>query len=316
MKPMFKYVAVLLGISALLVSSCKSYNNKQINTETPTRGNIKIAVDESYKLLSDAEIEVFTSMYKYAHINPIYASEDSILSLFMKDSVRLMITSRKLTANEENFLKSKLIIARTTQIAWDAVAFVVNKNNADSLIAYNTIGDIFSGKVNSWKQVNPKSKLGKMEVVFDNQGSSNVRFLLKKFEQSALPEICYASKSNPSVIDYVESHPNALGIISVNWVSDKDDSITHSFLNRVRVVAVSPEEFSEGDDYYKPHPGYIADKSYPFVREVYAISRESFAGLGRGFIQYVASDQGQRIVLKMGMLPATMPIRLVQISKE
>jgi hypothetical protein len=30
----------------------------------------------------------------------------------------------------------------------------------------------------------------------------------------------------------------------------------------------------------------------------------------------MANDQGQRVVLKMGMLPATMPIRLVQIEKK
>ena len=88
------------------------------------------------------------------------------------------------------------------------------------------------------------------------------------------------------------------------------------FLRRVKVVGVTPEVYSEGDDFITPHPAYIADKSYPFIREVYAISRETFTGLGRGFIQFVADDQGQRIVLKMGMLPATMPIRLVQIRKE
>ena len=56
------------------------------------------------------------------------------LRLFLADSVRLMITSRKLTQNEEAYLKEKLIIPRTTQIAWDALAFIVNKSNPDSWI--------------------------------------------------------------------------------------------------------------------------------------------------------------------------------------
>ena len=68
-----------------------------------------------------------------------------------------------------------------------------------------------------------------MQVVFDNQGSSNVRSLMKKFGIDTLPEYCYSANSNPAVIDYVEKHPNALGIISVNWISDPDDSITHAF---------------------------------------------------------------------------------------
>jgi phosphate transport system substrate-binding protein len=31
---------------------------------------------------------------------------------------------------------------------------------------------------------------------------------------------------------------------------------------------------------------------------------------------FVASDKGQRIVLKSGLVPATMPIRIVEINHE
>ncbi len=316
MKLMFNKSIVILIFSFLWLLSCKEYNQNQLTKETATRGNIKVGVDEAYTLLADSEIAVFENMYKYAHITSINASEDSVRQLFMADSVRLMITSRKLTANEEAYLKDKLIIPRTTHIAWDAVAFVVNPKNPDSKIRYNSLPDMFSGKITSWKQINPASKLGNLKIVFDNQGSSNVRYLMSRFGLNNLPEYCYSAGSNPSVIDYIEKNPEAIGIISVNWISDSDDSITHDFLDRVKVVAITPEEYSEGPDFYTPHPAYIADESYPFRREVYAISRETITGLGKGFISFMAADQGQRIVLKMGMVPATMPIRLVQLRSE
>jgi len=316
MRTSFKLIILFPVLAIFLTVSCKSYSSKQINKETTTRGDIKIAVDESYQLLADSEIAVFEGMYRYANITPISGSEDSVLKLFLADSVRLMITSRKLTENEEAYLMEGHIIPRTTQIAWDAVAFIVNKSNPDSLIRFNILQDILKGNVSGWKQVNAKSKLGDIEVVFDNQGSGNIRYIMKKFGITSLPEYCYSSSSNPSVVDYVQNHPDALGIISVNWVSDPDDSITHAFLRKVKVVGVSSEFYAEGNDFYTPHPAYIADKSYPFIREVYAVSRESITGLGRGFIQFVAGDQGQRIILKSGMLPATMPIRLIHISKE
>jgi phosphate transport system substrate-binding protein len=315
MIPKFNALAFLLF--AALLTGCKSHAEHQLNQETPTRGHIRIGVDESYELLGAAEIDTFEGLYKNADITPVYASEDSILKLFLADSVRLMITSRTLTENEQAFLRENLIVPRTTHIAWDALAFIVNRSNKDTTLRYNTLRDIFTGRISSWKQINPSSRLGDMKVVFDNQGSSNVRMITRKFAiTGALPEFCYSANSNANVIDYVESHPEAMGIISVNWISDKDDSITHNFLGRVRVIALTPEFDPDGDEYFKPHPAYIADKSYPFVREIYTISRETFAGLGRGFVQFVAHDQGQRIVLKMGMLPATMPIRLVQIKQQ
>jgi phosphate transport system substrate-binding protein len=312
----FNFSIFFILLLTVAVSGCQS-GKTPVTNETTTRGDIKIGVDDAYQLLADTEIATFQSLYKYSKINPIYATEDSILKLFMADSVRLMITSRKLTQNEEAYLKENLIIPRTTQVAWDALAFIVNKSNPDSGLKYNQIRDLFLGKIATWKDLDSKSKQGKLKVVFDNQGSSNVRFVMKKFGiTGSLPDFCYSANTNNQVIDYVEAHPEAIGIISVNWISDSDDSITHAFLKRVKVIGISAEFDPEGDDYIKPHPAFIADKSYPFIREVYTISRETFSGLGRGFIQFVANDQGQRIVLKMGMVPATMPIRLIQIRKE
>lgn len=303
-------------LSGLILTSCATSTNPS-NTETATSGNIRIAVDESYLLLGQAELDVFTSQYKYAKISPVFASEDSILQLFLKDSVRLMITSRKLTKNEEAYLQSKYIYPKTVKVAYDAVAFIENKSNRDSMIRYNTIRDVFLGKINSWKQINPKSRLQDIKIVFDNNHSANVRYVVEKFGlTSGLPKYCYSAQTNEGVLSYVEKHPEAIGVISVNWISDPADSVSHNFLTRVRPIGFTSEYFSEGEDFYQPYQAYIADKSYPFVRDIYAINRETFTGLGTGFIQFFAGEQGQRIVLKSGMVPATMPVRIIQMKKE
>jgi phosphate transport system substrate-binding protein len=316
-----KLLKSIIGILLIMVGfglfySCKMTPKKYIS-QTPTSGHVKIAFDENYQLLADAQLYTFLSLYKDAQIDPIFASEDSILKLFLQDSVRVIYTSRKLTENEVAYLKSKSFIPRTTKIAYDALALVVNKLNKDSLIRYNTVKDIFTGKTSSWKQINPKSNLGDIKIVFDNLGSSNVRFIMNKFGISgSLPSYCYTASKNSEVINYVQNNPNAIGIISVNWVSDPSDSISHAFLKKVKVVSLTSEFDSDGNDFYSPHPAYIANKYYPFTRDVYAINREIFSGLGSGFTSFVAGDIGQRIVLRMGMVPAAMPVRLVEIVKK
>jgi phosphate transport system substrate-binding protein len=67
--------------------------------------------------------------------------------------------------------------------------------------------------------------------------------------------------------------------------------------------------------YYHPYQASIYNKSYPFTREVYLISRETFAGLGSGFIAWMTNEKGQKIVLRSGLVPATMPIRIQQFAK-
>jgi phosphate transport system substrate-binding protein len=296
----------------LVLTSCQGRGTSTI-TETPTSGNIKILADESFQPVIEAEVNVFTSLYNNASITPVFKPEVDVVNEFMNDSAKVMVTSRKLTDDQVKWLRDTLIIARTTTFAFDALALVINRENIDTMLKYDEVRKIFTGEIKSWKEINKRSGLDEIRVIFDNPKSGNVRYFRERFDLSPqLPSNFYAVKTNSEVIAFVEKNKDALGIVSVNWISDKDDSTSQSFNKRINVVAVS-QPYLEEDAYYRPKPGNIYDKSYPFVREIFLISRETFSGLGSGFINWACAEQGQRIVLKSGLLPATMPIRLVQI---
>lgn len=301
-----------IALATIFVASCKCDPKSGLNDNTPTRGKTKIGVDESFSLLSDAEIYTFQQIYDYATITTIYKPETDIINDFLNDSVQVIVTARKLNKEQEEYFKSKNIFPKTVTIAYDGLAFIVNKNNKDSFIRYDALRDVFLGKNKTWNQLNGKGSATPIKVVFDNNKSSNVRFISEKFNLQELPKNCYAVEKNDEVVNYVETHPDALGVVSVNWISDKDDSVTRGFLKRIKVVAITSDVNSDGENFYRPYQGYIADKSYPFIREVYMINRELYTGLGSGFLQFVAGEKGQRIVLKMGMVPATMPVRLIK----
>jgi len=295
------------------LSSCGSMGKPATN-ETPTRGNIRILADESFQPLIQTEVFTFTHLYTNAKIQPLFKPEYDVINDFMHDSVKVIVTSKKLSDYQIQYLRDTQIIARTTTYAYDALAFITNHDNKDSLIKYNSIKNIFLGKIKTWKEIDEKSKLGNIHVIFDNNKSGNIRYFKELFEiKDSLSKNFYAVNNNADVINYVSKNPDAIGIISVNWISDADDSLSMSFIKKVNVVAVSQQFINDGS-YYRPQQGFIYDKSYPFVREIYLISRETFSGLGSGFINWACAEQGQRIVLKSGLVPATMPIRLVQIK--
>ena len=306
---------LFLGILFMLLISCNSGKPKDI-LDTPTSGNIKISVDESFQPLIDTEVYTFTSLYQRTQIKPEYKPEFDVVNDFMDDSVKVIVSSRKLSDSQLQYLRDDLIIGRTFTFAYDALALITNKENLDTLLTYNNVRDIFKGQVNNWKEINAKSKLGGISVIFDSNKSGNIRYFKELFEiTDSLGNNFYAVNSNADVIDFVSRNPEAMGIISVNWISDKDDPVSRSFIKKVNVLAISQQYVNDGS-YYRPAQGSIANKSYPFIREVYLISRETHKGLGSGFIQWTTSQQGQTIVLKSGLVPATLPVRLVQVSKE
>ena len=286
LNPFFLLPATLM----LLIASCRNPMGVQPLIETPTRGNIKISVDESFHLLYDTQLYTFESLYPDAKIKSFYKPEIDVLADFMNDSVRTIVLTRDLTKAEKDYLSAQKYVARTTKVAHDALALIVNKANPDTLILDIQFADIFRGKITNWKQINPNSTDRLINVVFDNNKSGNVRYFREKFNLTEkFPSNCFA----------------------VNWISDTQDSLSEKFLEDVRIMEVG----TDPKNYCKPYQGYIAEGSYPFCRDVYMISRETFSGLGTGFASFVAGDQGQRIILKSGLVPATMPIRLIEIKK-
>jgi phosphate transport system substrate-binding protein len=308
-------VPALLIVAAIAVlTSCKPKGTANLK-ETPTSGNIRIASDDSFQPIIDAEIDTFTALYKYATIKPLYKPENELVAFFLNDSVKVIVSAWAPTEEQRKVLLDLQTVVRTTVVAYDALALVLNRSNADSLLTYKNVRKIFTGEITDWNQINPRSKLGPVNIVFDNIRSGNIRYFRERFDlPDSLGPNFFAVNSNPEVIDYVSGSPGAIGIVSVNWISDEDDPQSFSLLNKIKVAAVSQPYLEEESTFYLPVQGSIYDKTYPFVREVNMNLRESFSGLGSGFVSFVAGEKGQRIILKSGLVPATMPIRIIQVK--
>jgi phosphate transport system substrate-binding protein len=306
---------LFLIIAGIVLVSCKNQGTAALK-ETPTSGDIKIEADESFQPIVDAEVATFTTLYKYAHIRTVYKPENEMVADFLNDSVKVIVSSWAPSDEQRKVLLDMQTVVRTSVVAYDALALVLNKSNFDSLLTYDNVNDIMTGKITDWNQINSKSKLGAINIVFDNTNSGNFRYFREKFEMpQMLGKNFFAVNNNPEVIDYVSKSPGAMGIVSVNWISDKDDSLSFSLLSKIKVAAISLPHLDQST-FYLPVQGSIYDKTYPFVREVNMNSRESFTGLGSGFVSFVSGEKGQRIILKSGLVPATMPIRIIQVKNE
>ena len=306
-----RFFALPIFILVLFTLSC-NYGGQKEFTDTTTSGKVNIVVDESYSLLFDSQIYTFQKLYKRAIINATFKPEKEALAALMNDCCKVIIINRDLSVNERAEFKKNNLFPVSTKIAEDAVALIVNNNNTSLQLTVEQLKNILSGKDSVWKQINPSSPEGKINVVFDNSNSANERYLRENIlENQAYQKNCFAVKSNPDVINYVNTHSNALGVISVNWISDQDDTLSQRFLQKVKVVAIAK---SANYDYFKPYQAYIKTKDYALCRDVYMINRQTRAGLGTGFVSFVAGEKGQRMILKSGLVPATIPSRVVELK--
>lgn len=308
---MARNLLILMTIS-LLWMACDERDKSGKVLDTITTGEITIAVEEGYKPVIASCIDVFDSIYRTAKINPRYVSEGEAVNALIQDSVQVIIIGRKLTVKETEYFQSRGFTPPTTAIAHDALAIILHPENRDTVLTVQQVRDLLTGKTITWKEVNPKSALGNIQLVFDNPLSGTLRYVRDSvIEGQELSKQASALKTNADVIEYVSKNKSAVGIISANWISDTDDGGVQKFMREIKIADVAKEIGKEG---YGPYQAYLATGDYPYKRTMYIINAQARRnGLGAGFASYLAKD-GQRIMLKDGLLPANAVTRLIKSS--
>ena len=310
MKKIF-FISVTLLLAVLLVACGKQKSTETKNTMRS--GYIKIAVDQTVQNVIQQQIDVFEGLYP-VDIEPIYTTEQEAVELLKNDSVRLAVTARKFTEAEVSYFNSKTFQPEAVRIAIDGVAVITNPANRDSVISAKDMKRILTGEVTQWNQIFPGSRLGKIQVVFDNTNSSIVRYANDSIcRDMPLSKELNALELNEEVVEHVAKVPSAMGLIGVNHISDENDSTVIEFTKKIRVMRVSYEDAANTENSVQPYQYYLYNGQYPFRREIFILLNDPRGELPKGFSRFISSDQGQRIIKRTGLLPSTMPIQTVKI---
>ena len=289
----------LIFLVFLSVNCTKKEEKKE---ETILKGTASILVDETLVPIIEDQIEVFESYYD-ATLTIVAKSELEVVNSLLEQENKIAVLTRDLSVSEKKVFEQKKIIPRTTKIAIDAIAFIANQNNKDTLIALQDVVSFMQGQSSS------KIK----GFVFDNPNSSTVRLLTSiSGIKTIRTDQVYSFKTNEEVIKFVAQNEGMIGVVGVNWLSQPMPKM-QEFVNKVYVLSVKS---LTGKDYYLPNQNDLAEGKYPLARDLYIVNCQGNSGLGMGFASFVAGDIGQRIILKSGLLPVTMPGRRLNIRKE
>jgi phosphate transport system substrate-binding protein len=303
MKVNFKWS---LSICAVLLSfqACQQNREKKAAPEGFTSGTAQLAGDESFSPIVDEELYVFKASYPEANPVITYKPEAEVVNSLMNDKVRVVILSRNLNASELGVLKRRSLVADVSKFAIDAVALIVNEASNDTTISVKEIKSMLNGQSNTDKS-----------IVFDNPNSSLVRYLKDLSGNRILKQKnIYALSSSKEVIKYVSSHPNCIGITGFSWLNDPDKDYAAA-VDKVKIVGVKDEDSKiSPKEYFKPSQTTLVQHTYPLSRSLYIIDCTGRKGLGAGFASFLASERGQRIILRSGLLPDSIPQREINIT--
>ena len=295
----------LIGLFFLL-NSCGS-NTESQQKDTIDSGTIYISVDESFKPVIDSEIQVFQALHREAKIIPFYKPEADCIKDLAIDSIRMVIVTRRLTEQEENFIVDSLKVGpQTLDLAKDAVAVIVNPSSPDSLFTMGEVRQILTGRFK--KNLIP---------IFDGtHATSTVRFVIDSvLRGDSLTSKTMAAKTSEGVIDYVSKNPDAVGFLGISWLGNHDDTTQQSFLKRIKMASLESTDIP--GHYVLAWQANIYTGRYPMTRDLVYILKEKYIGLGKGFANFMSGEQGQLIFKRAYLFPSQMNfnIRVTKLNE-
>ncbi|MEE1207941.1 MAG: substrate-binding domain-containing protein [Muribaculaceae bacterium] len=321
-KPALALLAALLTLSA-----CDDKKRTDVSTAT-------LVCDNSFENIMKQEIDVFEYVHPKNFILCRYVPQAEAFDSLFKGNTRTAVVGRDLTKDERISLKKKYPNLRSMKIAVDAVALITNPENRVDMVSLSELRDILEGRTTRWSELSPMGDDRNINVVFDSQGSGLATFMRDSVMGGAKfgPNVT-AAGSIDSVFSVVKHHKGAIGVIGVSWLTRDLEVDTTAMAEKVKELqsdkAVVGQEINDRMDASgvnvlavmnsdaracKPYQQYIYDGSYPLTRPIYMITTGSPVGAVGRFYTFVTSTEGQKLIMKTGILPARMQVNVYEVS--
>jgi len=285
-------------ICFFLIFGCNEGGSEATLPDRRDSGTIYVSADESFKPVIDEQVKVYESNNPGARIIVHYKPEADCFRDLGVDSIRMIITTRRLEADETAFvIDSFSLEPESMVVAYDAIAVVVNPASPDSFFTMQEIRDLLTAK-----------EAQRLMPVFDGvRATSTVRFMIDSvLKGQPLGPHVTAARSSQEVLDYVARNRNAVGFVGVSWIGNPDDPAQQSTLKTVKMANI--ESVDKKGAYIKPWRENIYYNRYPMVRDlVYVLKEKHQKGLGHAFANFMSGERGQLIFRRAYLRPAHLP---------
>ncbi|MBK6878227.1 MAG: substrate-binding domain-containing protein [Ignavibacteria bacterium] len=312
----------LLIFTAVTFSAC---DFKEIKS-TATTGEMKLAVDENQEPLIKAEVSEFERLNKEAKINLIFAPTNKAIADLINGEVQNIVSSRTFNAEEKQILEKNKTAYKEYPFAIDGIGFIVNPSNPIVRVTSDDLKKILTGETKLWSGIvsQDEEQNKKLKSLAGTANDKIVPFIQRKnsstydyVRDSVLKGADYGANSTVcsttvQILGFVRDVKGAIGIVSMSWLSKGIQEEIDSTVRPLRVSKIWDN--GRQDNFSEFHQGLLANGDYPYRRTVYFISTDQDIKLSTGFTTFLVRTDGQKVVLKNGLVPVSQPVRTIQLN--
>jgi phosphate transport system substrate-binding protein len=245
------------------------------------------------------ERDAFRALYPDADVELREGTSRQAVSALFAAQCDLAVLTRELLPEERAAAARGGLELEGYPIARDAVVVLANAANSVENISVPDLRAIYRGEVRTWSERGGANR--PIHVVIQSPDADITAFFVEAVMggDPVTASSIYAT-GDSSVAARVAGDPDAIGYVTLAGVNES--------CRTLRVAALP------GMRYWMPDLEAVHNGDYPLTRVAYTYVRSNGAALANGFITYVTSRDGQRIVHEAGLVPTTVPVRFVRRS--
>ncbi len=261
---MVRVSLLLLLVTAVALGGCSARGE---------RTTITIAGSTSVQPFAEILAEEFMAHHHGVTINVQGGGSSTGYRAARSGAAQIGTLSRHLGSDEKD--------VTPVTIATDAITVIVHATNPVAGLSTAELKAIFTGEIRNWRAVGGPDRPVHVISREDGSGTRGSFDEMVLGEASVIPS-AVVQDSNGSILETVASDPYAIGYVSLGLVD-----------SRVKALAV---------DGVVPSPATAKSGEYKIVRPFLFVSGAPAAGVVKEFIDFVLSEQGQRLLEKNGLI--------------
>lgn len=238
--------------------------------KTPLEGSLKMSGSTSVQPVAEELAQAFMKKYSKVQITVTGGGSGVGIKDAAEGKVNIGMSSRALRDTDPTNIVG-------TAICKDVLVVAVNPKNPVSNLTVEQVKDIYTGKITNWKDVGGNN--APILINARTAPSGTFDFFNDEFlKKEPMAATAKQHASNGLVRQAVAANENAIGYVSLGYV---DNSVKALSING---IAPTMDNAKKG--------------TYFAVRPFLMITQGTPDGLAKAFLEFVMSDEGQKIVAK------------------
>jgi phosphate transport system substrate-binding protein len=284
------YSLVSFLFLSLLSTSCAGSDG----SESPVTTTITNVGSDTMVNLALAWAEAYHELHPEISVSVTGGGSGTGIAALINGSTDIANASREMKEEEREEAEQQGHSPVEHVVALDAIAVIVNPNNPVDQLSIPQVADIYTGRTTNWQELEGEDRPIVLASRESNSGTyiyfleNVVRLGDPDNEDLFSPEALLLPSSEVIGLE-VAQNPNAIGYDGLGYVSAAQ-----------KTVDVGVDQYGP---YVAPTIETVNDGTYPIARPLYMYTSGEPTGAIKEYLDWIRSDEGQRIVAELGFVP-------------